>query len=309
MQMGSNLDKTNDWFISSSPSPEIHIFLPPDVLSSVSALPEQILKFVLNHLHENYPLFECSCTFTSENSLKIIINNAHILGAKIEEHDGIIEFPEMREEIRSDLINILREIKSSSNVVNTIEVTNEDKELIKQMRIASDERLDLDTKVANLNKSCSTVFKDGEVFSLNANGRTMDYIYIYNPRWEPIIKFSTKASTTFIMNATRIIFNCKEIGFKYGIKNVDPNNIMKDAYGFAIQQQLDNSFFLSNSILRNEIVEASTLLKELEPKEFLVGNSDAVIINAFKDGFAVGSYLQTQSLIDHEKYGITPKYF
>lgn len=309
MQMVSNVDKTMDWFLSNSPSPEIHIFLPPEVMSSISALPEQIIEFVLQHLGENYPLFDCSCTFTTENALRIVINNAHIIGAKTEEHNGIIDFPEMREEIRSEVINLLRDIKSNASLINNIQLSNEDKERIRMMRIASDERLDVEERIVQLNEYSQAIFKDGEVFSLNANGKVMDHIYIYTSRWDPIIKFNLQATNTFIMNATRIIFDSKEAGFEIGCKFINPSNVMKDSYGFAVQQNLDDSYFLNNSELRNSIIEAANKLRELNPQEFLVGNPDAVILNVFKDGFAVGTFLKSQSIIDHEKYGITPNYF
>lgn len=309
MQMSSNIDKAEDWFLSSSPSPEIHIFLPPEVLSSVSALPEQIIKFVLQHLNENYPLFDCTCTFTTDNALKIIINNAHILGEKIEEHNGVIDFPEMKEEIRTDVLELLREIRSNSRMVDSVEITSIEKENIRKLRIAADERLDLEEKITQLNESCKYIFKDGELFSLNANGKIMDYIFIYNARWEPIIKFSLKATNSFIMNATRIIFECKEVGFELGGSYITKENVLKDKFGFAVQHSLDNSYFLNNSDLRSQIVYSSNLLKSLEPKEHLVGNPDAIMLNAFKDGFAVGTFLRSQSIIDQEKYGATPNYF
>lgn len=309
MQMSSNIDKAADWFLSNSPSPEIHIFLPPDVLSSVSALPEQIIKYVLQHLSDNYPLFECSCTFTTDNSLKIIINNAHILGEKIEEHNGIIDFPEMREEIRTDVLNLIREIRLNSRIVDSVELTSSDKEHIRKLRIAADERLDLEEKITNLNQACKHIFKDGELFSLNSNGKTMDYIFIYNSRWEPIIKFQLKTANSFIMNATRIIFECKEIGFELGGNYINKDNLMKDKFGFAVQQYLDNSYFLNNSELRSQILYSANLLKSLDPQEHLVGNVDAIVLNSFKDGFAVGTFLRSQTLIDQEKFGVTPNYF
>lgn len=309
MQMSSELDKTDSWFLSSSPSPEIHIFLPPEVLSNVSALPDQIIKYVLNHLNENYPLFECSCSFTVDNALKIIINNAHILGEKIVEINGVIDFPEIKEEIRSDISNLLSDIQFDSHIVGTIEVTAKEQEELQIQRNNVDMLLALEDKITYLNETCKHIFKDGEIFSLNANGKSMDCIYIYNARWEPIIKFNIKTHNSYIQRATNIIFKCKEDGFSTGSQYITKENLLKDKFGFAIQHNLNNEYFLGNDELRSQIINASKELKALDPQEHLVGNPDAIALNAFKDGFAVGTFLRSQSLIDSEKYGVTPNYF